>query len=284
FIVIINDGDITPNGTKYCINAYREGYISPEGLGEEVTFYRDIACQGITLNISLDVAPTIYGYVMEEDNITPISNANVCFDKDLDGTCDYITATDAAGFFKFDSPVYGYYCVNASKTGYINNGICYPDIPLFDGTFPIEVIISLAKSPELPYIGGFVFDSETHLPIVNATVYLDLNCDGSYDNSTRTNVSGAYKFINPPAGKYCVNVTADGYNPLGENLYNIFGEFDGKNNFIYNFSLTKSVRGHIFVNVTDVDGLPVENADVMIYHGTCGINLVTVLKTNASGI
>jgi len=245
FIFVVDEADIAyySGSTGYCIDAYKEGYtfisegktITPFVVGE--------ACQVRWVNLTMDVPATIYGYVTEEDNETGIEGAEVCLttycdDECVCQPCAYTAKpTDVAGFYVFDDPIpaYDQYYVHASAYAYVSN--CGKLDWFFDGTFAIRKDIALAELP-FTYIEGHVFDAETNASIHGARVDLYGNCTDLV-NTTYTDGSGHYAFINPPDGYYCVNVSADTYMPLGVDFKEEpgFGYFNGSYHFIFDFFL-----------------------------------------------
>ncbi|PKP58607.1 MAG: hypothetical protein CVT89_02580, partial [Candidatus Altiarchaeales archaeon HGW-Altiarchaeales-2] len=280
---IFESPEAPPSGVKYCINAEKTGYISPE-MPSNITFSN----APYEVNISLTLKPSIYGYITEEDNITPIQGAEVVLDKECNGidNSDAHQMTDNSGFFIFQQPDPGQYCINVSKAGYVSNGAAPPEVPFFDGTSELEVNISLAKSSVKAKIYGHIYDNETNAPIQNALVELYANCTTNMVsiNSTYTDVNGYYEFT-PQQGDYCVKVSKAGYNSEEENFAtdNAFGTFTGTSNFIYDFKLVKFTTPYIEVCVYEENATPVKPLSEVLVEIYNGSSIVTANNTGTSG-
>ncbi|NCT00718.1 MAG: hypothetical protein GW770_02130 [Candidatus Altiarchaeum hamiconexum] len=274
---IFESPEAPPSGVKYCINAEKTGYISPE-----TPYNISFSNAPYEVNISLTTKPSIYGYVTEEDNITPILGAKVVLDKGCNGedATDVYQLTDNSGYFVFDQPSPDQYCIYASKSGYVSNELLPPEMPFFDGTSEIEVNISLAESAAAAKISGYVKD-ENGTPIENAIVELYKDCT-ELINTTNTFVNGYYEFT-PEPGNYCIKVSKSGYNSMEENFATDpeFGTFNRTENFIYNFSLTLSITPYIQICVKDSEtNETLSDALVEIYKGN---SRVAYDSTNVTG-
>ncbi|MDI6730104.1 MAG: carboxypeptidase regulatory-like domain-containing protein, partial [Candidatus Altarchaeum sp.] len=280
---IFESQEAPPSGVKYCINAEKTGYISPE-MPYNISFSN----APYEVNLSLTTKPSIYGYVTEEDNITLIAGANVVLDKGCNGedTTDIYQLTDTSGYFVFEQPLPDQYCIYVSKSGYVSNELLPPEMPFFNGTSEIEVSISLAKSAAKAKISGHIYDNETNTLIQNVLVELYANCTttSNFVNSTYTDSNGYYEFT-PQPGNYCIKVSKLGYNSVEKNFATdvTFGTFNGKYDFVYDFKLVKFIAPYIEVCVYEQNATPFKPLSDVLVEIYSGSNVISSNNTNTNG-
>jgi len=127
-----------------------------------------------------------------------------------------------------------------------------------------------------PSISGYVFDSETFNPILDARVNLyenGINLVASFN----TTLDGYYVFTNPSSGIYTINVSSEGYANISTSLF----EFDGISQWEINFSLAQyTIEGYVFDISTNN---PIPETEVTLYFDNGTQQIAATNMTDSDG-
>jgi len=133
----------------------------------------------------------VYGYILDELTLTPISNATVSANSWLGGNRELWNETTSGpgGYYEMNLSD-GEWDIWAEANGYGRNGTHATLNPMDN------LLVNISLSPENSVFKGYVRDNETGNPIGGVTVAIGEN-PGDMDNSTLTNASGYFEM-------YCV--------------------------------------------------------------------------------
>ena len=223
-------GDFTvsadPNGT---LSVWASGYLEQEvQIDGEANI--DIALGTSTILVE--------GYVYESGTEVPLEGVTV-----QNSNQEWVM-TNSDGLYYLTAEAYSQ--LNFSKTGYYSQFMTIADQTDLD-----NVYMELSTF----HIAGYVFDSETELPVAGATVQ-----DGANLASTVTTDGNGYFEIYTLLASGQLNITAGGYQ-----LEQVF--YDGEES-IYEFYLTPSNAASTF--------------NLYVYHGETNADLNGVLVVDAS--
>ncbi len=139
---------------------------------------------------------TIYGTIKDNKTNEPLNGCSVTL---LPTGTTITTGTD--GTFRFNDVPVGFYSVEISCNGYLNNK---KDITIYSGGEPVPVDITLSKSTSS--IHGTVKDNITNLPLSGCSVTLLPK-----GTTIMTDADGTFQFNNIEIGDYNIEVSCYGY-------------------------------------------------------------------------
>ncbi|MDE7074255.1 MAG: carboxypeptidase regulatory-like domain-containing protein [Odoribacter sp.] len=214
----------------------------------------------ITVDILLNTSATsIYGTVKDNKTNAPLSGCSVTL---LPMGMTITTGTDGA--FRFNDIPAGFYSVEISCSGYLNNK---KDIIINVGGEPVPVDITLNKSTTS--IHGTVKDNVTNLPLSGCSVTLLPK-----GTTIVTDANGTFQFNDVEAGDYNIEVSCYGY---FNNKRNVVINAGG-NAVLVDISLGKSV-GTVYGIIKDnVNNQPLSGCSVTL------MPIGATITTGADGV
>ena len=232
------------------------------------------------IDISLELAGSIAGFVYQGDGVTPISNADICADP-VDGGYEGIGAWSSTdGSYTIDCLPPNGYTLRINHDSWFASEF-YDSKPSYQTADIVNVIAGEETSDiiftldEGGWITGFVFDEETGDPISDLQLGASLSGGGGAPSAPGTVFDGSFKFV-LHEGEYFIEAgigvgAAHGQKYLPEwynNTYNVEDATPvrvtiGEETSHINFYLSKS--GSISGSVYDINENPLSDASISAF-------------------
>jgi hypothetical protein len=274
----LGDFRVRASGESYATAYYSDVFSWSNSLNVVVTPPEDTS----GIDISLDLAGSISGYVYASDGVTPIPHVLVM--ASTHGITPLGGYSDSDGSYIIRGIPQGNYSVGIQATSGWYAGEFY-DSRLTSSTVDQFVVRAGHNTPNINFtldeggwITGHVFDEDTGEPLEDIILYGYLpNGDCCTTPTSHTLYDGSYRFVLKP-GEYLISAGMEGYAPsvLG---YKYIPEwydnaYDMSNATLVDVTLhhetsridlylarSGSISGHVY----DEDGSPVRDANVYAF-------------------
>jgi hypothetical protein len=216
---------------------------------------------------------SVSGTVTDLSGANPVEGAVVVL-MDNSGQTRYESFTDENGFYQIYQIASGTYQLFVHAYGF--ETYSHPSALILDENSNLTIDVQLVPSSTTTYeVSGNVTDSETNLPISEATVLLG---GFGYIVIVETDIDGNYTFNAVEEGLYRLSCSKELYNTF--QIQNLVVDQDT----VINISLTPFIYGIISGNVfKDIDGSPVEGAMISLIPSDTVRNFHFIGITDANG-